>query len=265
MPTRLTHDIGDRIADRWQVADVLGRGAYGTVYLCATGEDGPSVVVKEMHVCADAAAAATALAFFRREAEVQSGLEHPNILPAEALDVPGPFRIDARSGRLADENTAPEDVIDVPARYYLAFQCDVAEQGRTLEELVANGQPLPTEHVLNWTKQIAGALTYLQGQGLIHRDAKPANILLSDDGNRAYLIDFGLACPVRHFPGYGTVPIRESGRFGTPGYAPPDPVEQEEPTELSDLHALGMTARRALTGLDPVKPDDLETLRTHAL
>ena len=95
---------------------------------------------------------------------------------------------------------------------------------------------------------------------LFRSDVKPANIVISANQGQAMLIDLGLTRPCRVVPGYGTLPIGTSGRFGTRGYAPPDPMEQEEPTPLSDLYALALTVMRALTGLDPTQPAELERL-----
>ncbi|MBI5831188.1 MAG: serine/threonine protein kinase [Armatimonadetes bacterium] len=259
MAVRLTHATGDLIGHH-MVRGLLGRGAFGSVYRCVDPTSGELRVIKEMHVAAPADEAAMALEHFRAEAALVATLDHPHLPHGEALTVDGPFTIDAATGAAADEGA--EDTLSVRSRHYLVMD---ALDGVSMEELCeiagSTERPLAPATVLAWAQQIGGALSYLHARGLVHRDVKPANIIINSAGDRAMLIDLGLTREARVVPGYGTQPISTSGRFGTRGYAPPDPMEQEEPTALSDLHALGMTLLRALTGLDPTRPDELARLR----
>jgi serine/threonine-protein kinase len=242
---------------------VLGSGAYGTVYRCWDRQWGRHRAVKEMHVLGEAMEVDQALAFFRREADVVEQLDHPLIPSAERLDVTGPFAIDTTTGGEAANGAA--GALEVAQRHYLVMDWVPGEPLETLAaEALLAGEPLPADLVLTWTRSVATVLRYLHGQGLVHRDVKPANIVVPADG-RARLVDFGLTREVGAVPGYGTQPMSTSGRFGTLGYAPPDPVEQEHPVPASDIHALAMAARRALTGLDPTAPGELEVLRRKSM
>jgi serine/threonine protein kinase len=241
---------------------VLGRGAHGTVYRCRDVGDGALGAVKEMHRLGASAEVEPALALFRREAGLLAALDHPLVPRAALREVDGPFSVDPHTGC-----ACPPDhpgAVNVPRRYYL-FMALVP--GETLEakavQARALGSRLATGDVLGWLEDVGAVLEHLHQQGLIHRDVKPRNIVLADDGplaGRAVLLDYGLTREVRGAPGYGTVPLGTTGRFGTPGYAPPDPLEQDEPTPASDQYALAMTARRALTGLDPTEPAELALL-----
>jgi serine/threonine-protein kinase len=264
VPARLQHAVGDVIADRYEVAAILGRGAFGTVYRCLDKADGNAKAVKEMHVCDPPEAAEQALAGFRREAEVHDHFRGTNIPSAELLEVPGPFTVDRFSGRPADD--ASSETLTIAARYYLIFHyVDGVSLDNLVQRAVEAGTPLSAEAVLSWTRQVASTLSIMHRAGFVHADVKPANIIVSEQGGAAFLFDLGLARKVRTVPGYGTVPIDPAGAAGTPGFAPPDPVEQEDPTPPSDLYALAMTARCALTGLDPGDPAQLATLAGRGL
>jgi len=258
---RLRHLPGDRVPGGLVVESELGSGSFGTVYRCRAA-DGSERAVKEMHVFDDALVAEQALAFFRREAEVLTHLDHPGIPHAEAIDLEGPWPIDPQTGLETDADGA----VMIEARHYLVMDYI---PGPTLEALALEarsaGRQLLTEQVFAWGRQVGRTLSYLHGQGLVHRDVKPQNILIREGDQAAILIDYGLCKPACEPGGYETVPLSTSGRFGTKGYAPPDPVEQENPTPASDQHALGMTLRRMLTLLDPSNERELTELREHRI
>lgn len=264
MDARLRHEPGERIVANLEVVGVLGSGTFGTVYHCRDFDGGPDRAVKEMHLFLDPPAVAQAVGRFRREADCLARCNHHLIPKAELLEVPGPFYIHPQTGRRVPFDQ--DGALELALRSYLVMDY---RPGQTLEsrlaEEKASGLPPGLEEVLKLVQQVGEALSHLHGHGLLHRDVKPANILLAEPDSTAYLLDFGLASRGSWFPGYGTVPIRDSGAVGTPGYAPPDPVEQEHPVPASDQYALAITARQVLTGLDPTRLDQAEELTSQPL
>jgi serine/threonine-protein kinase len=117
-------------------------------------------------------------------------------------------------------------------------------EGETLEQLVRREPELPVPAVARLTAEIAGALDALHADHLVHRDVKPANILMSRDGH-AHLADFGL---VRGEPDGMTAP---GIAVGTLSYLAPELLRGEDATAASDTYALGAVAYRALTGSLP--------------
>ena len=102
--------------------------------------------------------------------------------------------------------------------------------------------------------QIASALAAAHRQGVVHRDVKPGNILLDEEGN-AYLTDFGVALDVGS-------PERSSGTMmrGTPAYLSPEQIRLEPTTLRSDIYALGIVAYEMLTGTHPFPETSLTAL-----
>jgi eukaryotic-like serine/threonine-protein kinase len=127
--------------------------------------------------------------------------------------------------------------------------CMVMEyiKGRNLEQYVEYEKILSEQEALNYTRQISDALTYIHQQGFLHRDVKPANIMLSEDNARAVLVDFGL---VREFSQGKT---KTHTTYKTDGFAP---IEQDEMRAkrgaYTDVYALAATLYYLLTGKVPI-------------
>ncbi len=124
-------------------------------------------------------------------------------------------------------------------------------QGTTLEAALVAG-PLPPRRAAELARDLARALAHAHEHQIVHRDVKPANILL-DAAGRSHLTDFGLAREDRGDPG-----ITEDGAFlGTPGYAPPEQIGGHlvEIGPRSDLYALGAVLYHALAGRPPFEGD----------
>ena len=154
---------------------------------------------------------------FDQEANSVAALDHPNILPLWDY---------------GDQDGLP----------YLAMPLVV---GGSLRELLAARGTLPPERAEPFLRQIAAALDHAHGRGIIHRDVKPANILLRDDGS-PLLADFGIAKALEETEGL----TRTGVGVGTPEYMAPEQLEGRA-EERSDLYALGVMLYEMLTGRVP--------------
>nr|BBH93771.1 hypothetical protein KTA_19700 [Thermogemmatispora argillosa] len=131
--------------------------------------------------------------------------------------------------------------------HYFMVQEYVA--GENLEERLNRlGKPLPEGEVLTYASDILLVLEYLASRKppIVHRDVKPANIVISDNDGRAHLVDFGIARPDLA-PGAAR---KQTTALGTPGYAPPEQY-QGKADPRSDLYALAATMHHLLTNRDP--------------
>jgi TolB-like protein/Flp pilus assembly protein TadD/tRNA A-37 threonylcarbamoyl transferase component Bud32 len=213
-----------------EVEHEIGRGGMATVYLARDPRHRRRVAVKVLHAALSAALGAER---FLREIEVTASLQHPHILPL--------FDSGSANGRL----------------YYLMPFVD----GETLRERLARDGPLPIADAVRLVREVASALDHAHRHGVVHRDVKPANILLAD--GHAVVADFGIARAVRRARA-STEPSEASsnagdGRLtdagtspGTPGYMAPEQARGETDIDhRTDLYALGVVAYEALTGAHP--------------
>ncbi|MGI8492479.1 MAG: serine/threonine-protein kinase, partial [Acidimicrobiales bacterium] len=137
-------------------------------------------------------------------------------------------------------------------------------EGPTLRELVAGNGALPPVVAVNLAAQMAEALGHAHRVGLVHRDVKPANVLLSTDeaGHlRAKVTDFGIAKATEALE----VDLTRTGMvLGTPKYLSPEQVKGVEPDPRSDLYALGVVLHEMLTGSAPFRgPTEMATAIAH--
>jgi hypothetical protein len=155
---------------------------------------------------------------FFREAGAAGQIDHPNVV--RVVDV----------GRHED-------------RYYLVMEF---VQGETLDHILDNERRLPLERATKLTREIAAGLAAAHRAGIIHRDVKPGNIIVSPDGH-PHLTDFGLA---RHAETRKGLTI-EGTFLGTPEYASPEQVEGRRLDHRTDLYSLGVTYFQLLSGTLP--------------
>lgn len=213
-----THYIGGRAPGQgcYALAEMVGRGGFATVWR-ARPVDAPRKGIfgrlgaeREVAVKVIPVYSVQERSRALREGQIAEGLRHRNIV--ETLEViPGDLEV-----YLVTEFVRGEP-LDIAARHY-ALQ-DV------VEALI----------------QILEALSYAHSQGVIHRDIKPQNALVDDRG-RVKLTDFGVAYRA------GDTRLTQIGyAVGTPGYIAPEIMDGEDPTELTDIYAVGATARALLT------------------
>jgi len=211
-PKRLT---GSKVG-KYTLKDLLGQGGYGDVYV-GEQKNGPNVAVKIL----DAAHARDedSIARFKREAETAKRLEHPNIV------------------RVVDVGSSRQ-------RHYLVMEL---VRGGSLDKLMRREDT--AERVLPALVEAARALAYAHEQGVVHRDVKPANILLTKSG-KAKVADFGLAKAVDH-----SSMTTEGRMLGTASYMSPEQVKGERATAASDVYAMGVMIYDAITGKLPFVSD----------
>lgn len=206
----------EAVAGRYEIAREIGRGASATVYRAHDRTLDRDVAIKIV-----APALANDPSFvdrFMREARLAAGLNHPNIVTVHDV------------GETAD------------GRPFLTMPL---VSGSSLESVMHASAPLPMSEVSRILTELASALDYLHGQGLIHRDVKPSNVLIEESG-RVLLADFGVAY------------AREAARYtmtgavlGTPRYMAPEQMLGEEPTAATDVYAMGVLAFEMLAGAPP--------------
>jgi serine/threonine protein kinase/tetratricopeptide (TPR) repeat protein len=218
----------------------LGRGAMGTTYLAVDKVLRRKVALKVIEVPAvptsrDAQAVRER---FLREARAAAALRHPNIAAVYHFG-------------------ASQD----GTHYYYAMEL---VEGETLEALVRRNGPLNSKVTLEIAMQITQALMAATDHGLIHRDLKPGNIMMTRGGTdaaelQAKIIDFGLAKAVADAG--GEMDITHGGFVGTPNFASPEQFESGPVDVRSDIYSLGATLWFALTGKTPFAGRNIEEIR----
>lgn len=210
----------------FRVLEPLGAGGMGVVYRAEDRKLGRSVALKFLP--ARLAQDDAALARFRREAQTASALNHPNICTVYGV-----------------EECAGQPVIVME---YV--------QGESLEAMLLRG-PVPQETALRLAIQMAGALDAAHRAGIVHRDFKPANVLVTAAGVK--VLDFGLA-KMDHPPALGFEPphvTHEGAILGTLHYLSPEQAQGSPAEPSSDIFSFGavlyemLTGRRAFDGPNP--------------
>ncbi len=209
---------------QYHLVQLLGQGGMAAVYLARHLQTGQFYAVK---VLLPALAQDPALAHrFRDEMRAMQRLQHPHILPFYDNGV--------ESG-------------------YLYLVMAYAEGGSLDARLQA---PLSPAQALPVLSQAALALDYAHGLGVVHRDVKPSNLLLSRDGQHLWLADFGLAKILHTSATLASLGPKTQGIIGTPEYMAPEQIEREEVDYRCDLYALGVVLYRMLTGRVPFRGEN---------
>ena len=223
--------IGDALADRYRIDAELGSGGMATVYLAEDLKQHRRVAIKVLHeVLAESVAAER----FLREIEIAARLEHAHILPL--LD----------SGQ---------------AGGFLYYVMPYVEDGSLRERLVRTGE-LPIGDAVRLISEVVDALAYAHARGIIHRDIKPDNVMLS--GRHARVADFGVAHAVSESSDVRTL-TTAGVAIGTPAYMSPEQVAGDPHVDhRADIYAVGATAYELLTGRPPfVEPTPRQLLAAH--
>ncbi len=219
----LLEQLQSGLADRYRVERKLGRGGMATVYLARDLRNDRPVALKVLHA---ELASTVGADRFKREIRVAAQLQHPNIL-----------------GILDSGETAATSEL---SGGQLWFTMPVVEGENVYERLQREHQLAP-EEALRITSAVAGALAYAHEHGVVHRDIKPDNILLS--GEQVLVADFGVARAVSEV----AEKLTATGMIvGTPTYMSPEQASGDKAIDgRSDTFALGCVLYEMLSGKPP--------------
>ncbi|HET7468769.1 MAG TPA: serine/threonine-protein kinase [Gemmatimonadales bacterium] len=211
--------LAEALSDRYALEREVGRGGMATVYLAREAAGGRPVAVKAMH---PELASALGQERFRREMTIVGSLSHPGIVPL--LD-------SGRAGTLL--------------YYVMPFV-----SGESLHERLERERRISPGDAIGIVREIADALGYAHGRGILHRDVKPENVLLATGPTRALIADFGLA---RAIGAADTTKLTKTGTIvGTIHYMSPEQVREDRTIdERSDVYGLGCVLYEMLTGAPP--------------
>ena len=212
-----------------EIIGVAGRGGMGVVYRARQLDLDRIAALKV--IAPTLAQDASFRERFIRESRVAASLDHPNVIPVFA----------------AGES---DGVLYLTMRFVA---------GDDLRTLVRREGALPGARAAGIVRQVGAALDAAHERGIVHRDVKPANVLL-DAGDHAYLTDFGLTKRMDSVGGE----TRTGGWVGTLGYVAPEQIRGEPVDARTDVYALGCVLFHALTGAAPYRRDsDEATLWAH--
>ena len=205
----------DALAGRYSIDRELGRGGMGIVYLAREVHLDRMVAIKLLPP--ERSADPTLRDRFLREARTAAKLSHPNIIPIHSVEDVSGFVF-----------------------FVMAFV-----DGETLTSRVRTRGPMSAAEGTRVIREVSWALAYAHGQGLVHRDVKPDNILIEAGTGRVLVADFGIAS-VAGADSDGPV-------SGTPEFMSPEAVLGKPVDARSDLYALGATAYYAFSGRLPIE------------
>lgn len=213
---------------RYEIVAELGRGAMGVVYKARDPQIDRLVAVKTVSMWGQDREADTDFRMrFLNEAQAAGRLHHAGIVS------------------IFDVGENPENQEQYIVLEYVA--------GESLNRILAREKKLPLSRALNLAEEIAEALDYAHEQGVVHRDIKPGNILITEDGH-AKIADFGIAkLNLAHF----TLPGRV---MGTPAYMAPEQLSGEGVDGRSDLFSLGVILYAMVTGHSPFQGNSATTV-----
>ena len=212
-------DLEGKTLGPYHIQALLGAGGMGQVYRARDPRLDREVAIKVLS--AALAQEPGYSARFQRESRAAAKLNHPNIVP----------------------------VYDVGEQGGLMYLVMPLIPGGTLREYLAQRGALPLNEAISIIEQVGGALQQAHERGMIHRDVKPANILMSAEG-RALLSDFGIVRVAQN--NESATPLTRVGAFvGSPEYAAPEMVVGQSADHRVDIYALGVMLYQMLTGRLP--------------
>jgi len=219
MLSRLAADL----AERYRIERELGHGGMATVYLTHDLKHDRKVALKVMK---PELAVSLGPDRFLREIQITAQLQHPNILT------------------LIDSGAVAGEAGESGSLYYVMPYVD----GETLRQMLARAGELPVTDAVRILSDIGDALDYAHSHGVIHRDVKPENVMLS--GRHAMVMDFGVAKAVNEASGQHSQ-TSTGIALGTPSYMAPEQAAGDQVDHRADIYALGVVAYEMLSGHPP--------------
>ncbi len=224
---QLLNDLIEDTLGEYEIIGELGRGGMATVFLAHELALDRKVAIKVM---APALLASPGMAErFKREARLAANLSHPNILP----------------------------IFSVRETDRLVFFVMKCLMGRPLDAVLKETGPLPIPTVQVILAQVAAGLAHAHRRGVVHRDVKPGNIMVDDDGG-VVVTDFGIAKAAESDGLTAT-----GSTIGTPAYMSPEQCSGQVLTTAADQYSLGAVAYELLTGKVPFAADSAIGLMYH--
>jgi serine/threonine protein kinase len=225
-PVQLPEKFG-----RYQITKMLGAGGMGVVYLAKDSKQGDLVALKVPRL--DSEDDPQAIDRFLREAKVALGIQHPNLCHVR--------EVDAING--------------------IHFLTMPYIRGTPLSKHIAPDKHWPPEKALVFVAKLASAMQVVHQRGIMHRDLKPQNVMVQEDGEPV-IMDFGLA---RGFGSEATRLTATGAALGTPVYMSPEQIKgQKDIGPRTDIYSLGVILYELLTGKPPFS-GNAATVLTHIL
>ena len=217
------------ILGRYKILRVIGRGAMGIVYEAIDPDIDRVVAIKTINLTLSPEEMVQYEARFKQEIKAAGRLNHPNIVT----------------------------IYDVGKTDNFAYMAMEFINGCELKDLLKSGNALPIDVALDIVAQAADGLAFAHSRDIIHRDVKPANIMLleNEDGLVAKITDFGIA----RMPA-SVVKTMTGMVMGSPRYMSPEQVVGRNLSARSDIFSLGVVLYEALTGLAPFEADSISSI-----
>ena len=221
----MTQEInpGDLLDDRFEITQLISRSGMASISKAVDRQNGELVAVKIPFMQYESDPAFHAR--FEREEEIGLSLNHPSLLRIRKVDKA------ARS------------------RPYIVMELLI---GRTLEQTMRNGGPMELDRAVQIAGMICDALDHMHSKGVVHRDLKPQNIMICQDGSLR-IMDFGIAkaAGMKRLTFVGFSPT-----MGTPDYMAPEQVKGRRGDERTDIYSLGAILYEMATGNIPFEGDN---------
>ncbi len=210
---------------RYKIIGEVGKGAMGVVYKATDPTIGRTVALKTMRVDVHGIESEEMLQRFRNEAKAAGVMNHANIVTIY-------------------------DAGEQEGLFYIAMECI---EGVTLHRQLADRRVIPVEDVIEYSRQVCAGLDYAHSHGVVHRDVKPANLMI-EAGGTVKIMDFGIAKS-------GGQGLTTAGQvLGTPNYMSPEQVKGRPLDGRSDLFSFGVILYEMVTGEKPFTGQTVTTI-----